>query len=106
MGVSNAINSFFNRDVNCIRRFFRRRFRYEATSWPTWKNVLEIEAGNAENAVQEEVSDGLTDLAMVQNRVRIDLEVEASGFGRALQRELEDVSVQLKRYFLALVLWL
>lgn len=104
--VSNVTYSFFSRDVNCIRRFFRRRFRYEATSWPTWKNVLEIEAGNAENAVQEEVSDGLTDLAMVQNRVRIDLEVEASGFGRALQRELEDVSVQLKRYFLALVLWL
>ncbi|OXC58713.1 RIO kinase 2 [Cryptococcus neoformans MW-RSA852] len=90
---------FFNRDVNCIRRFFRRRFRYEATSWPTWKNVLEIETGNAENAVQGGVNDGLTDLPVAQNRVRIDLEVEASGFGRALQRELEDVSVQLEQYF-------
>ncbi|OXG13107.1 RIO kinase 2 [Cryptococcus neoformans Th84] len=90
---------FFSRDVNCIRRFFRRRFRYEATSWPTWKNVLEIETGNAENAVQGGVNDGLTDLPVAQNRVRIDLEVEASGFGRALQRELEDVSVQLEQYF-------
>lgn len=97
--VSNVTYSFFSRDVNCIRRFFRRRFRYEATSWPTWKNVLEIETGNAENAVQGGVNDGLTDLPVAQNRVRIDLEVEASGFGRALQRELEDVSVQLEQYF-------
>lgn len=99
MGVSNATDSFFNRDVNCIRRFFRRRFRYEATSWPTWKDVLEIETGNAESAIQEKSSDDLTDLPETQKRVRIDLEVEASGFGRALQRELEDVSVHLERYF-------
>ncbi|OWT36384.1 RIO kinase 2 [Cryptococcus neoformans] len=87
---------FFSRDVNCIRRFFRRRFRYEATSWPTWKNVLEIETGNAENAVQGGVNDGQTDLPVAQNRVRIDLEVEASGFGRALQRELEDYMIEVQ----------
>lgn len=99
MGVSNATDSFFNRDVNCIRRFFRRRFRYEATSWPTWKDVLEIETGNAESAIQEKSNDDLTDLPETQKRVRIDLEVEASGFGRALQRELEDVSVHRETIF-------
>ncbi|KAE8539794.1 hypothetical protein D1P53_003731 [Cryptococcus gattii VGV] len=87
---------FFNRDVNCIRRFFRRRFRYEATSWPTWKDVLEIETGNAESAIQEKSSDDLTDLPETQKRVRIDLEVEASGFGRALQRELEDYMIEVQ----------
>lgn len=34
------ILSFFNRDVNCIRRFFRRRFHFEGTTWPLWKDVL------------------------------------------------------------------
>jgi hypothetical protein len=29
-------------------------------------------------------------------RLRLDLEVEASGFGRALQRELEDVSGSIR----------
>jgi len=28
-----------------------------------------------------------------RRRLRLDLEVEASGFGRAMQRELEDVSI-------------
>jgi RIO-like serine/threonine protein kinase len=37
-------SSFFNRDVNCIRKFFRKRYRYEAATWPTWKDVLEEEA--------------------------------------------------------------
>lgn len=68
--------SFFNRDVNCIRRFFRRRFHFEGTSWPLWKDVL-------------------AEIKESSERPRIDLEVEASGFGLELQQQLEDVSCWL-----------
>ncbi|WVQ70804.1 hypothetical protein IAR50_000326 [Cryptococcus sp. DSM 104548] len=90
---------FFQRDVNCVRRFFKRRFRYEALSWPTWKDVLEAEdeaeepqpaEGEAEGNVKGQTSGSKV------KRVRIDLEVEASGFGRAMQRELEDYMIEVQ----------
>nr|XP_019007795.1 Atypical/RIO/RIO2 protein kinase [Kwoniella pini CBS 10737]OCF46576.1 Atypical/RIO/RIO2 protein kinase [Kwoniella pini CBS 10737] len=90
---------FFNRDVNCIRRFFRRRFRYESLSWPTWKDVLEGEDEEDLPAISEEAEDdNQPDKASTtaQKRLRIDLEVEASGFGRALQRELEDYMLEVQ----------
>lgn len=98
------MSSFFNRDVNCIRKFFRKRYRYEAATWPTWKDVLEEEAeagaeaktreseqpvGSGESEPGAAAAESSTASA---KRLRLDLEVEASGFGRALQRELEDVS--------------
>lgn len=114
--------SFFTRDVNCIRKFFRKRFRFEGESWPVWADVLEeerladeaekmaqaktetvageadaTEGGGAPKAVtaaegpegESDASDGDEEQPV---RLRLDLEVEASGFGRAMQRELEDVS--------------
>ncbi|WVF67880.1 hypothetical protein IAT40_002641 [Kwoniella sp. CBS 6097] len=100
---------FFNRDVNCIRRFFRRRFRYEAASWPTWKDVLEgdeevegdlgtveeedEDAEGEDESTQESKAESST---AAQKRLRIDLEVEASGFGRNLQRELEDYMIEVQ----------
>jgi RIO kinase 2 len=97
-------SSFFNRDVNCIRKFFRKRFRYEGATWPTWKDVVEETAEEDAEAVAEseesaDVAEGSAGPEDAESstawakRVRLDLEVEASGFGRALQRELEDVSV-------------
>lgn len=55
------------------------------------------EAGEAEQVEREEKdvpADGSTSgtTGIKGKRKRLDLEVEASGFGRALQRELEDVS--------------
>ncbi|WWD20863.1 hypothetical protein CI109_105340 [Kwoniella shandongensis] len=100
---------FFNRDVNCIRRFFKRRFRYEGATWPTWKDVLEGEDeveqnGSADAAETEEGEEGQADTTEEQaessktaeKRVRIDLEVEASGFGRIMQRELEDYMIEVQ----------
>lgn len=107
--------SFFNRDVNCIRRFFSRRFGFVGTVWPTWKDVIEEEElveeeakegdeGEGEDATEtaevgddEDEGEGSSSAPLVVQersgkRLRLDLEVEASGFGRALQRELEDVS--------------
>nr|XP_018259880.1 Atypical/RIO/RIO2 protein kinase [Kwoniella dejecticola CBS 10117]OBR82038.1 Atypical/RIO/RIO2 protein kinase [Kwoniella dejecticola CBS 10117] len=89
---------FFNRDVNCIRRFFRRRFRYESLAWPTWKDVLEGEEGEDLPTEVSEKSDAnqAESSTTAQKRLRIDLEVEASGFGRALQRELEDYMLEVQ----------
>lgn len=107
-----ADGSFFNRDVNCIRKFFRKRFRYEARSWPTWKDVVaededeeeevgEAEASGSTSQIEGEASSsehvkaepGAGALGSEKKgRKRLDLEVEASGFGRTMQRELEDVS--------------
>jgi RIO kinase 2 len=117
-------SSYFMRDVNCIRKFFRKRFRYEAESWPRWRDVLagedeEEEEEEQEGGAKEEVESGQTgegssgveqdgelkgNEAQVEEgkggeskgnkkrRIRLDLEVEASGFGGALQDELEEVS--------------
>ncbi|KAJ9098746.1 hypothetical protein QFC21_004394 [Naganishia friedmannii] len=95
-------DSYFSRDVECIRRFFRRRFRFESEEFPTFQETmhdlkqLQGEAGNGENLVNE---DGvhINDLSPRQKRallarnglIRIDELVEASGFGRQLQEELE-----------------
>ncbi|KAK8850692.1 hypothetical protein IAR55_004612 [Kwoniella newhampshirensis] len=97
---------FFNRDVNCIRRFFKRRFRYEGLTWPTWKDVLEDEdeVAKTERVVTEEGEEGQTEnteeqaesSTAAEKRIRIDLEVEASGFGRIMQRELEDYMIEVQ----------
>jgi RIO kinase 2 len=87
-----ADNSFFNRDVNCIRKFFRKRFRYEAASWPTWRDVLSIDEEEEDEEEGAEGAEG-EDTPKRETGKRLDLEVEASGFGQAMQRELEDVSL-------------
>jgi RIO kinase 2 len=89
------MGSFFNRDVNCVRKFFRKRFRYEAASWPTWRDVLTIdEEDEEEEGVEgDKVEEG--EDAKPKTGRRLDLEVEASGFGSAMQTELEDVSLFL-----------
>ncbi|KZT61037.1 RIO1-domain-containing protein [Calocera cornea HHB12733] len=52
---------YFNRDVQCIRTFFRRRFGYESKLYPRFKAALNDEGETA---------------------FELDVEVEASGFGR------------------------
>ncbi|KAI0067723.1 RIO1-domain-containing protein [Artomyces pyxidatus] len=60
---------YFNRDVECIRTFFRRRFRYESAIYPRFKSTLN-EGGEAE--------------------FKLDVVVAASGFGRREMRVLEE----------------
>ena len=74
--------------MNCIRKFFRKRFRYDGASWPTWKDVIDGEL-QVDADVHEDVQAGSSTAAQ---RNRIDLEVEASGFNRDLQLDLENVS--------------
>lgn len=61
---------YFNRDINCIKRFFERRF-----------NFLSDEAGPLFADAKK--------LAGGPKSKRLDVEVEASGFSRKMAKELE-----------------
>jgi len=41
---------YFNRDVTCVRDFFKRRFNYESELAPTFKDVMRVDALDAEVA--------------------------------------------------------
>lgn len=106
-----------------MRRFFRKRFRFEGLTWPVWKDVLaetEMEEEVASDEGSDEESEEVEETQVVDEEgetskgvkfaaeaveetetqtppapLRLDLVVEASGFGRQMQRELEDVSSNL-----------
>ena len=59
---------YFDRDVECVRRYFERRFKYES---------------DAEGPVFEEAVRG------IDPEKRLDVEVEASGFSKKMAKELE-----------------
>ena len=61
---------YFDRDVNCVKNFFRRRFRF--TSEEPGPFFSDAKNGLLENPAK-----------------RLDVEVEASGFSRKMARELE-----------------
>jgi RIO kinase 2 len=65
---------YFNRDVECIRTFFRRRFEYESALYPRFKSTLK----EKENGVEGE-------------DFRLDVVVAASGFKRRDMQMLEEV---------------
>ncbi|OAX42389.1 RIO1-domain-containing protein [Rhizopogon vinicolor AM-OR11-026] len=62
---------YFNRDVECIRTFFRRRFKYESALYPKFKGV------KAESKDE-------------QDDFRLDVIVAASGFAKKDQKTLEE----------------
>jgi RIO kinase 2 len=63
---------YFNRDVECIRTFFRRRFQYESVLYPKFKTV--VDADDPDNP-----------------SFQLDVVVSASGFGRKEMKVLEEV---------------
>lgn len=62
---------YFNRDVECIRTFFKRRFRYESSLYPRFRKTLE----------DSDQGSGF----------KLDVMVEASGFGKKEMKVLEEV---------------
>jgi RIO kinase 2 len=56
---------YFNRDVDCIRAFFRKRFNYESAHYPRFSQIGDRE-------------------------LQLDMDVHASGFGRQQQQELDE----------------
>ncbi|KAF8609451.1 RIO1-domain-containing protein [Ceratobasidium sp. AG-I] len=63
---------YFNRDVECIRRFFRRRFNYESAVYPRFSKAVATES--------EDEGHGF----------RLDVVVAASGFGGKETKVLEE----------------
>ncbi|KAJ7783863.1 RIO1-domain-containing protein [Mycena maculata] len=64
---------YFNRDVECIRTFFKRRFRYESALYPRFKSTIS--------------EDGAA-----TGDFRLDVVVAASGFKQKDMKILEEVS--------------
>lgn len=70
-GKIKLISRYFNRDVECIRTFFKRRFRYESSLYPRFRKTLEdLDQGPG---------------------FKLDVMVEASGFGKKDMKVLEEV---------------
>jgi len=69
---------YFNRDVECIRTFFRRRFRYESILYPRFKKTMTEEGEEGE-------------------QFRLDVVVEASGFSKKDEVVLQRVCVASNR---------
>ena len=67
---------YFERDVECIKIFFARKFRFEADEAPVWSDVKRVG--------------------------RLDYECEASGYGGKLEKEMEmfhrEISVVTDNY--------
>jgi RIO kinase 2 len=70
---------YFNRDVECIRTFFKRRFGFEGKLWPRFTSTVKE---GEEKSKKGEEEDGF----------RLDVVVAASGFGSKEQQELEKVN--------------
>ncbi|EMD42211.1 hypothetical protein CERSUDRAFT_42548 [Gelatoporia subvermispora B] len=62
---------YFNRDVQCIRKYFRKRFRYESKIYPRFSTTKKSGEGD--------------------EGYRLDVVVEASGFKKRDQEALEQV---------------
>jgi hypothetical protein len=106
VGIDEEIvtDSFFDRDVACVRRFFRNRFRYESDDWPTFRQTLadlaEERAGRAdpESGLDADLDDDEVfersekNVMARKGLVRLDEIVEASGFARNMWKDLEEVS--------------
>lgn len=70
--------------MECIRTFFKRRFRYESALYPRFRKTVE-ESG--------------------KEGFKLDVMVEASGFGRKEMKSLEEVMKFLHIQYILLKLW-
>ena len=64
---------YFDRDVNCIKTFFERRFHFTSSESGPFFEDAKIAAGTGKDGKGK----------------RLDIEVEASGFSRKMAKELE-----------------
>ncbi|KAJ4489323.1 atypical/RIO/RIO2 protein kinase [Lentinula edodes] len=67
---------YFNRDVECIKTFFRRRFKYESALYPKFRRTLANEEGGED--------------------FQLDVVVAASGFSRKDMKILEEYMDEVK----------
>lgn len=69
----NLFSRYFNRDVECIRRFFKRRFRYESSLYPRFTSSA---------AASDDPE---------KPNFKLDVVVAASGFSNKEMHALEEV---------------
>lgn len=96
---------YFDRDVECIKRFFRKRFRFEAQTWPVFADVVPADreqqrtrqeaAYEAQRKAALKAGEPIPDPpAPVDNdgNIQLDKLAEASGFGAGsrLEKELQE----------------
>ena len=73
---------FFDRDVNCIRDFFKRRFNYESELAPTFDDVERVDALDAEVAASGVTKQMEKDLRLeygIDNEDESDIDCDGSG---------------------------
>ncbi|SJX65336.1 related to RIO2 protein [Sporisorium reilianum f. sp. reilianum] len=93
---------YFDRDVECVRRFFRKRFRYQSEEFPRFQDVVPKYARKQtklpKTTADAEAVDKANDTTSAQTGdVRLDLLAKASGFGGSKQdRELEQYMSSLR----------
>ncbi|CDW97803.1 hypothetical protein, partial [Sporisorium scitamineum] len=85
---------YFERDVECVRRFFRKRFRYHSDEFPRFQDVVpEYARKQTKPKPTTDVGEAVDEAGSVAAEagdVRLDLLAKASGFGGSKQdRELE-----------------
>ena len=51
--ISASATRFFNRDVQCVRRFFRKRFRYISDDYPKFRDVVPVDRERRRQAAAE-----------------------------------------------------
>jgi len=73
---------YFDRDVECIKVFFKRKFGFEASEWPVFDQVV---THHSQTASSSSKNDATTDDEITP----LDLLVEASGFSKEEQRRFE-----------------
>ena len=84
----------FERDVNCICRFFRKRFRYEIDQPPTWEDAKLAYANGKENTRIKVESTGEDDLLLKlklsrQDEDRIEEDLEADSEDQEIEADEE-----------------
>ncbi|SPO32784.1 related to RIO2 protein [Ustilago trichophora] len=92
---------YFERDVECVRRFFRKRFRYHSDEFPRFQDVVPEYARKQtklpKTAPEAENVDEANPTTTEGGDMRLDLLAKASGFGGSKQdRELEQYMSSLR----------
>ncbi|KAN0064021.1 Serine/threonine-protein kinase rio2 [Thecaphora frezii] len=91
---------YFDRDVECVRRFFRKRFRYHSDEFPRFRDIVPLPG---QGPVAKPAADGADPSLMIageaaEEQPRLDILAKASGYGKSTkqEQELESYMSQLR----------
>ena len=95
--------SYFDRDVECVRRFFRKRFRFFSSEYPRFRDVVPLDRAlqRAKRQRRKEakergetvlLEEGEEEEEQEEGVLELDVLTNASGLGGGKKGELELVS--------------